>query len=120
MATPGQVEQALLNRIQKDNPGKFKKTIWKDVTFGKYYDNDDELINIVVYETTEGVVNEEGRTLPSMVWRKLIDMIGPETTPKSALSKMWLATLGAQPMKDEEEPPTLERRRKPPVLKRPK
>lgn len=105
MADPGQVQAALLSRIQADRPDLFDPGIWKDVPFGKYYDDDDEKINIVVFETTEGVVRQEGRTLPDMVWRHLIDEVGPETTPKAAISKMWLATLGAQPIIGEETPP---------------
>jgi hypothetical protein len=113
MATQSQIEIALRERIKDDvSPDIFDPKLWKDVPFGRYYGDDDELTNIVVFETTEQVVNEEGRTLPPIVWRALIDEIAPDTTPKAAIPKMWLATLGAQfemiiPPTAKNRPPTL-------------
>jgi hypothetical protein len=118
MPTQDQIEQALRKRVQGDNPRNFDEKKWKEKAFERYYGEDDELVNIVVYETTERVVNAEGRTLPVAVWQQLIDEVSPETTPKNAIPKMHLATFAAQPMMANDEGLDTGKPPKPPTLKR--
>jgi hypothetical protein len=118
MPTEQQIEQALRTRVQGDNPGNFDESKWKDKPFRRYYGEDDEFVNIVVYETTERVVNAEGRTLPVPVWQQLIKEVSPDTTPKNAIPKMHLATFAAQPMMANDEGLDTGKPPKPPTLKR--
>lgn len=98
MPTINKIEEALKKRISNDVGGVFNPNIWKDIPFVNYYGPDDEVTNIVVYETTEGVVREEGKTLPDNVWRALIAAVSPSTTPKNAINTMWLAAIRAVPI----------------------
>ena len=118
MPTAKQLEDDLRARIEGDNPGNFDPAAWKDKAFRRYYGDDDEFVNIVVYETTERAVNKEGRTLPVPVWQQLIAEVTPDTTPKSAIPKMHLATFAAQMMTGNDEGLDTGKPPKPPTLKR--
>lgn len=118
MATTQEIEEALRSRISHDNPGQFNEAGWKDKPFSRYYGEDDEMVNIIVYETTERVVNREGKTLPVIVWQQLIEEVGPTTTPKSAIPKMRLASFAALPMVGNDEGLDTGRPAKPPTLRR--
>lgn len=118
MASTKQIEDALGSRIRQDNPGQFDQATWKEKPFSRYYGNDDEMVNIVVYETTERVVNGEGKTLPVVVWQQLIEEVGPTTTPKSAIPKMRLASFAAVMMVGADEGLDAGRPAEPPVLRR--
>ena len=92
----------LKQRIATDNPNQFNEAIWDQVRFGSYYDEDQELVNIVVYETTDKVINKhEKRYLPSQVWKDLIAGVTLDTLPKDAINPMMDAAQRSRPWDNE-------------------
>ena len=108
MPTIDKIEDALKKRISNDVGSVFNPSIWKDIPFINYYGNDDEVVNVVVYETTEGVVKSEGKTLPDNVWKALIAAVSPATLPKNAINTMWLASIRAVPVVTSKNRPSME------------
>lgn len=118
--TRATVRETLRERIAADDPVNFRPADWDKVRLGLYYDEDDELINIVVYETAAYVASSKervGRYLPDEVWRNLIAKVGPNNTPEEALDPLVDAVLRAQPLPEGDEGPVINRPRKRPTLR---
>lgn len=106
----GVLKDLLKDRIAIDDPTNFKNggLIWDKARLGLYYDDDDELINIVVYETAASAVVSENngtRYLPDDVWRNLIARVGPTTTADDAVDPMVDAVIRAVPLPPGNEGP---------------
>lgn len=119
MPTRTQMKNLFKQRISWDDPDTFNSNsaTWNTVRLGIYYDEDDELINIVVYETTALAAGMEDRYLPDDVWRNLIAKVGPTHTPEEAVDPMMDAAMRAKPVPPGEEPPAVNRPRSRPTLK---
>lgn len=99
---PADITNELKERIGRDNPGTFNSAVWDQVRFGSYYGEEQELINIVVYETTDKVINKSGRSyMPTQVWKDLIASVKVDTLPKDAVNPMMDAAQRALPWDDE-------------------
>ena len=96
----GVLKDTLKDRIATDDPLNFKDGGWEKVRLGIYYDEDDELVNIVVYETAAFVAQSQktGKYLPDEVWRNLIAQVGPNNTPEEALDPMANAVMLGAPL----------------------
>lgn len=87
--SPTDLTNELKQRIGTDNPNQFNPAVWDQVRFGSYYDEDQELVNIVVFETADKVINKnEKRYLPTQVWKDLIASVSVDTLPKDAINPM--------------------------------
>lgn len=116
----GVIKDTLQKRIADDDPSNFNKDHWDKVRLGIYYDDDDELVNIIVYETAAFVASSEqkvGKYLPESVWRNLIAKVGPNNTPEEALEPMVDAVIRAVPLPEGDEGPVINRPRKRPTLR---
>ena len=99
---PQDLSDELKLRIGTDNPNQFNSAIWDQVRFGSYYDEDQELVNIVVYETTDKVINKnEKRYMPTQVWKDLIASVKLDTLPKDAITPMMDAAQRSLPWDNE-------------------
>lgn len=109
----------LEERIKTDDPTNYKETGWDKVRFGIYYDEDPELVNIVVYETTASVAQSQriGKYLPDKVWRNLIRKVTPNNTPDEALDPMLEAVMLAEPLPLGNEGPVITRPTHKPTLR---
>ena len=108
----GVVKDMLKERIASDDPANFRDGNWDKVRLGLYYDEDDELVNIVVYETAAYVAGSKertGRYLPDEVWRNLIARVGPNNTPDEAVEPMVDAVMRAVPLPEGDEGPVINR-----------
>jgi len=113
---PQDLTDELKQRIATDNPSQFNAAVWDQVRFGSYYDEDQELVNIVVYETTDKVINkQEKRYLPSQVWKDLIAGVTLDTPPKDAINPMMDAAQRSKPW--DNEGPNAGRPKSKPTLK---
>lgn len=100
--SPQELSDELKQRISTDNQNQFNAAIWDRVRFGSYYDEDQELVNIVVYETTDKVINKhEKRYMPEQVWKNLIAGVKVDTLPKDAINPMMDAAQRSRPWDDE-------------------
>jgi hypothetical protein len=100
--SPQDLSDELKSRISSDNPNQFNSAIWDRVNFGSYYDQDQELVNIVVYETTDKVINKhEKRYMPTQVWKNLIASVKLDTLPKDAINPMMDAAQRSLPWNNE-------------------
>ena len=92
MPTKKQLRDALkLRIIEDDQHGFFDEDTWQDTTFGLFYDNDEEFIDKAVFEVTEHLVREEGRTLPNNAAAQLEGDVNAENTPGEAIDPMFIA-----------------------------
>jgi len=110
----GVMKDTLRERIASDDPQNFKDGDWEKVRLGIYYDDDDELVNIIVYETAAFVAGSKqkvGKYLPEDVWRNLIARVGPNNTPEEALVPMVDAVLRSVPLPEGDEGPVINRPR---------
>jgi hypothetical protein len=116
----GVMKDTLKERIAADDPTNFRDGNWDKIRFGLYYDEDDELVNIVVYETAAFVASSRektGRYLPDDVWRNLIARVGPNHTPEEALDPMVDAVMRSLPLPEGDEGPIINGPRKRPTLR---
>lgn len=114
------VKETLRERIAADDPANFREGNWDKVRLGLYYDEDDELVNIVVYETAAHVASSKervGRYLPDEVWRNLIARVGPNNTAEEAVEPMVDAVMRAVPLPAGDEGPVINRPRRRPTLR---
>lgn len=58
MPTRTEMKNALKDRISTDDPGNYNNNLnnWDQVRLGIYYDEDKELVEIAIYETTSQAV----------------------------------------------------------------
>ena len=113
---PQDLSDELKHRISTDNPSQFNSAVWDQVRFGSYYDEDQELVNIVVFETTDRVINKtEKRYMPTKVWKDLIASVKVDTLPKDAINPMMDAAQRSLPW--DNEGPNAGRPKNKPTLK---
>lgn len=118
MPTEARMEEALKERVRRDDSANFDPERWKKVRLGFTYDEDEELVDIAIFETTDEVVREEGRYLPDEVWRELIEVVGADKKAGEAIDPMMTAALQAEPLPRNDEGPIMGRPRRRPTLKR--
>lgn len=118
MPTRTQMKNALRDRISTDDPGTFSNNvnIWDQVRLGIYYDEDKELVEIVIYETTSQAIGQS-RFLPGPVWRNLITQVGPANTPEQVISPMMDAAARSQARQPNDEGPLNDRPPRKPTLR---
>lgn len=118
MPTRTQMKNALKDRISTDDPGNFSNNLnnWDQVRLGIYYDEDKELVDIAIYETTSQAVGQS-RYLPGPIWRNLIASIGPVNTPEQAVDPMMDAALRSEPRQPNDEGPINDRPPRKPTLR---
>lgn len=118
MPTKPEIEAALKERIQRDDPDNFDPTIWKKVRLGFTYDDDEELVDIAIYETTEKLLSQEGRYMPDKVWRALVSKVNADKKAEEAVDPMMDAVLDSRPLPVNDEGPLTGRPPRRPTLKR--
>ena len=118
MPTEAQMEEALKERVKSDDPANFDPDRWKKVRLGFTYDEDKELVDIAIFETTDDLVRDEKRFLPDEVWHALLDEVGLDTKAGDAIDPMMNAALRSRPLPENDEGPVTGRPRKRPTLKR--
>jgi hypothetical protein len=113
------MKSALKDRIQLDDPGNFNSNVnnWDQVRLGIYYDEDKELIEIAIYETTAATVRVDGKDLPGPVWRNLLTQVGPANTPDQVVDPMMDAAVRAVRRKENDEGPAADRPPQRPTLR---
>jgi hypothetical protein len=107
MPTKKKLATALKARIRHDNPDFFTPEDWEgdawlDVPLGRFYDEDEELVDNVVFEVTRDVLKDEGRKLPGSAVEQLADAVNTDTTPPDAVNEMFLAAQLAVPAESDE------------------
>lgn len=119
MPTRTEIKTALRDRIQLDDPGNFNNNLnsWDQVRLGIYYDEDKELIDIAVYETTANAVAALGKFLPGPVWRNLLTQIGPAQTPEQVVDPMMDAAVRSVRHQPNDEGPITDRPPQKPTLR---
>ena len=117
MPTRTQIKAILRQRISSDDPTNFNSAIWDKVRLGVYYDEDEELVDIIVYETTAYIAGVENRFIPEQVWRNLISKVNPNNTPDEAVDPMLEAALRAELVPEGQEPPAVNRPKIRPTLR---
>lgn len=118
MPNKAKIEAALKERIMRDDPDNFDPENWKKARLGFTYDNDEELVDIAVYETTEELLNKEERYMPDTVWRALVAEVGVDTKAEDAIVSMRDAGIRARPRPVNDEGPRTGRPPVRPTLKR--
>jgi hypothetical protein len=103
MPTKKTLAIALKARIRHDNPNFFTPEDWEgdawlDVALGQFYDQDEEVVDNVVFEVTRDVLKTEGRKLPQTAVDQLADRVNANTTPPDAVNEMFLAAQMAVPI----------------------
>lgn len=119
MPTRTEMKTALKDRIQLDDPGNFNSNLnnWDQVRLGIYYDEDKELIDIAVYETTANIVAALGKFLPGPVWRNLLTQVGPGNTPEQVVDPMMDAAVRSVRRQQNDEGPISDRPPQKPTLR---
>jgi hypothetical protein len=118
MPTKSKIEAALKERIKRDDPDNFDPERWKKVRLGFTYGEDEELVDIAIYETTEELLNKEGRYMPDKVWRALVDEVNADKKAEDALVPMRDAASNARRLPVNDEGPLTGRPPVRPTLKR--
>jgi hypothetical protein len=118
MPTTEQMEDALMERVKRDDPENFDPDGWKDVRLGFTYDDDEELVDIAIFETTDGVVRAEGKFMPDPVWHELIDRVNADDNAGDAIDPMMDAALQSKPLPANDEGFVTGRPPQRPTLKR--
>lgn len=118
MPTRTEMKNALKDRISTDDPGNFNSntSIWDQIRLGIYYDEDKELVEIAIYETTSLAIGQS-RFLPGPVWRNLIAQVGPANTPEQAVGPMMDAAARSAPRQPNDEGPESDRPPRKPTLR---
>ena len=95
MATIQRVTELFQARIQKDSPKQMAKAgaLWRDLPFNFFYlTNNEDTVEIVVKAVTRQAANEDGVTLPTFVYKKLENMVGPSTPVKKGIQLVFLTS----------------------------
>jgi hypothetical protein len=103
MPTKKKLATALKARIRHDNPNFFTPEDWEGdawlvVPLGRFYDEDEEIVDNVVFEVTRDVLKEEGRKMPGSAVTQLAAAVNTDTTPPDAVDEMFLAAQLASPI----------------------
>lgn len=119
MPTRTEMKTALKERIELDDPSNFNSNLnnWDQVRLGIYYDEDKELIDIAIYETTANAVAAVGKFLPGPVWRNLLTQIGPGNTPEQVIDPMMDAAVRSVRRQPNDEGPITDRPPQKPTLR---
>lgn len=118
MPTRPEIEAALMERIKLDDPNNFDPERWKKGRLGFTYDEDEELIDIAIYETTEKLLSHEDRYMPDSVWRALVNKVNADKKAEEAIDPMMDAVLRSRPLPVNDEGPLTGRPPRRPTLKR--
>jgi hypothetical protein len=104
MPTKQTLAIALKARIRHDKPNFFTPEDWDgddwlDVPLGQFYDQDEDVVDNVVFEVTRDVLKIEKRQLTATAANQLADQVSADTVPPDAVNEMFLAAQMAIPMK---------------------
>jgi len=96
------LDEALHVRLLIDNPERLKfidwvNGNWREANLGNFYLDEDVLDN-AIFELTQAVLAEEGRTLPDNAANELRDDVDRETMPEDAVNAMFKAAQDAVPI----------------------
>jgi len=102
MPTQQTLAIALKARIRHDKPNFFTPEdwdgdAWLDVPLGEFYDQDEDVVDNVVFEVTRDVLKTEGRKLTDAATNQLADQVNTDTKPPDAVNEMFLAAQMAVP-----------------------
>lgn len=96
------LDEALHVRLLIDNPSRldFMDWVngnWHQANLGRFYSDDEEILDNAVFELTQAVLASEGRTLPTTPANQLRNSVNGNTLPPDAVSAMFLACQDAVP-----------------------
>jgi hypothetical protein len=118
MPNKREIEAALKERIKRDDPANFEPNRWKKVRLGFTYDDNEELVDIAIYETMEQLLQDENRYMPDRVWRVLVDEVNADKKAEEAIGPMRDAALRSRLLPVDDEGPLTGRPPRRPTLKR--
>jgi hypothetical protein len=87
---------ALKARIRANNlefftPEDWDGDAWLEVPLGRFYDENEEMVDVVVFEVTRNVLKKEQRKMPASAEDQLAERVNVGTTPPDAVNEMFAA-----------------------------
>lgn len=104
MPTKNALAIALKAKIRDDNPDFFSPEDWEgdawlEVPLGRFYDEDEDVVDNVTFRVTRDVLSTEERELTSSATEQLSDRVNADTAPPDAVDEMFVASQLAVPIK---------------------